>query len=122
LGYRHFADKPLYLAYGRLWHIPSAQSEYSHFEIDPNAAEGIEDIFPRGGHNYYNNRDMELLLRRMKRFEPLNREGGDVWSILKERYTECLEREQRRMQSIIPDKLLELAFRLVPFYSHFMSY
>lgn len=34
-------------------------------ELDDEESAAL-DVHPRGGHNYYNSRDMEKLLRRMK--------------------------------------------------------
>ncbi|KAF5386473.1 hypothetical protein D9757_005928 [Collybiopsis confluens] len=61
LGYRHFTQKPLYYDHNRLYHIPSSEFEHTLFHVD--ADKSIQ--YPRGGHNYYNGRDQEALLRRL---------------------------------------------------------
>lgn len=60
-GYRHFSRAPLYSAGGRLYR-PPAPNESQVMFFPP---EDKMRIFPRGGHNYYNGRDLELLRRRI---------------------------------------------------------
>jgi pimeloyl-ACP methyl ester carboxylesterase len=60
-GYRHFCRVPLYSAGGRLYR-PPAPNESQVMFFPP---EDKMRIFPRGGHNYYNGRDLELLRRRI---------------------------------------------------------
>ncbi|KAE9392584.1 alpha/beta-hydrolase [Gymnopus androsaceus JB14] len=65
LGYRHFTQTPLYYDHSRLYHVPSSDSEYTLFRVDPELVKEGPPIHPRGGHNYYNGRDQERLLRRL---------------------------------------------------------
>jgi len=68
LGYYHFARTPLYFAEGRLYRVPPEESESNLFEVQAETTENEQRLVlqhPRGGHNYYNNRDMERLLRTM---------------------------------------------------------
>ena len=60
-GYRHFCRVPLYSAGGRLYRPPAPnESQVMFFPPEEKMR-----IFPRGGHNYYNGRDLELLRRRI---------------------------------------------------------
>jgi predicted alpha/beta-fold hydrolase len=66
LGYRHAVKKVYYSAHGTLYSIPPSESEYTIFKIDDDPDTKTRLIkHPRGGHLYYNDRNMELLLRRM---------------------------------------------------------
>ena len=66
LGYRHFCKEPLYTAGGVLYNTPSTESEYSLFHVMDEGGDYVSHapIFPHGGHNYYNGRDMERFIRR----------------------------------------------------------
>ncbi|KAH8103960.1 Alpha/Beta hydrolase protein [Cristinia sonorae] len=64
LGYRHFCKEPFYTAYGKLYRIPPEESECSLFHVPPDSPDEVT-IFPRGGHNYYNSRDLEGLKREL---------------------------------------------------------
>ncbi|KAG8922085.1 hypothetical protein FRC02_012153 [Tulasnella sp. 418] len=82
MGYMHFTESPLYLHHGRLYHIPSSESEHSIFTVTPPTPstpisssappDTREDSLPTspehplGGHNYYGGRDMEKLQRLMR--------------------------------------------------------
>ena len=46
--------------------------------ISENGGSRVPAQYPRGGHNYYNNRDMERLLRRMGWLE-LTKLGDSGW-------------------------------------------
>ena len=97
LRYRHCAQTPLYFAHGRLYHIPRAESEYSAFKIEPSATNdsktGVLE-YPLGGHNYYNGRDMEKLLRNMWWFD--GKASGEVdW----EQYGDWLRKEEERIRT-----------------------
>ncbi|KAF7360176.1 Triacylglycerol lipase [Mycena venus] len=82
-GYRHYAQSPFYFVHGRLYQIPLASREYALFHLTPDLEdEKIVPDHPRGGHNYYNGRDMEKFARRMMWLEKAMRREGD-W---KERY------------------------------------
>ena len=66
LGYRHFCKEPLYTAGGVLYNTPTTESEYSLFRVMVASGDynGYASIFPLGGHNYYNGRDLERFIRR----------------------------------------------------------
>jgi len=66
LGYRHFCKEPLYTSGGVLYNTPTTESEYSLFHVTDEGGEYDvrAPIFPLGGHNYYNGRDMERFVRR----------------------------------------------------------
>jgi len=69
LGYYHFARTPLYFVEGCLYYTPPSESERDFFQVQADTAENAHRQVlqhPRGGHNYYNNRDMERLFRTMK--------------------------------------------------------
>jgi hypothetical protein len=56
----------LYTAGGVLYITPATESEYSLFNVKDEGGDydGHAPIFPRGGHNYYNGRDLERFIRR----------------------------------------------------------
>lgn len=65
-GYRHFAANPLYFYHGRLFHVPEAENEHGIFTVAEDALDPSRSPdHPRGGHNYYNSRNLEGLIRRM---------------------------------------------------------
>ncbi|KAJ7185807.1 Alpha/Beta hydrolase protein [Mycena filopes] len=78
-GYRHYAERPLYWVHGRLYWVPSTEREHTLFHVagdeEKDAKEDAKEadakdadtgpLHPRGGHNYYNGRDMEKLVRRV---------------------------------------------------------
>lgn len=63
-GYRHVISQPIYAYHGSLYHIPPSENEYSKFLVDVGDKTNIPR-FPLGGHNYYNDRDMEACLRHL---------------------------------------------------------
>lgn len=78
LGFRHLTESPLYFYHGRLYRIRPSECEYGAFTMniqdfskgeaspEPSLGKRLEHVaWPRGGHNYYNDRDMEKVLRRM---------------------------------------------------------
>ncbi len=65
-GYRHFTEKPFYLIHGRLYKVPPSESEFSLFLADPAPTNDQPIQYPRGGHNYYNGRNMERVLTRLQ--------------------------------------------------------
>jgi hypothetical protein len=93
LGYYHLSQTPLYLAHGHLFHIPSAESEYTSFTIDPSVMKDLTSEHPLGGHNYYNSRDMEKLLRNMKWFNPTKSPEVD-WA----KYGDWLRKEKEKYE------------------------
>jgi hypothetical protein len=91
-GYHHFCQTPLYLVYGRVYHIPGSEYEHSSFSVATSERDRDELPFPRGGHNYYNGRDMERLARRMDLLVEAMNDGPD-WE---ERYRDKLNERERR--------------------------
>lgn len=74
---------PFYLYQGNLYRVPAGDSESSFFNVEPAQPEdGIESVYPLGGHNYYNNRNMEKAFK-LVRMLKLKTLGEDGW---KERY------------------------------------
>ncbi|KAG7448764.1 alpha/beta-hydrolase [Guyanagaster necrorhizus] len=67
-GYRHCTERPMYLVHGYLFHIPTSQCEFSLF-VAETPSNHISIEYPKGGHNYYNGRDMERVLRRLNWLE-----------------------------------------------------
>ncbi|KAJ7048626.1 Alpha/Beta hydrolase protein [Mycena amicta] len=83
-GYRHFVERPYYHEHGRLYRVPADLKEYSLFHCDaapssslsstsslfsPSASSTDSEptpLHPRGGHNYYNGRDMEKVARMIR--------------------------------------------------------
>ncbi|KAI0348027.1 alpha/beta-hydrolase [Trametopsis cervina] len=85
-GYRHFTDTPLYFYYGRLFHIPPSENEHGLFDVSQDALDTTRvPEHPRGGHNYYNNRDMEGIARRMQWIEDMMGKDLDWESTYEER-------------------------------------
>ncbi|KAJ7143303.1 Alpha/Beta hydrolase protein [Mycena crocata] len=77
-GYRHYAQSPLYFVHGRLYRIPQASREYALFHVSRDLED--EDVLPdhpRGGHNYYNGRDMEKFARRIGWLDKAMKMEGD---------------------------------------------
>jgi len=93
LGYCHLSQTPLYLAHDHLFHVPATESEYTSFTIDPSVMKGLTSEYPLGGHNYYNSRDMEKLLRNMKWFNLMKSPEVD-W----EKYEDWLRKEKRKYE------------------------
>jgi len=70
LDFRHCTKHPLYFVDGRLFHVPESEREFALFDVTLTAEEkAIPPMHPKGGHNYYNGRDMEKLVRRMEWLE-----------------------------------------------------
>ncbi|KAF8155574.1 Alpha/Beta hydrolase protein [Crassisporium funariophilum] len=68
LGYRHFCKEPIYTVGGKLYRTPATESEHALFHVLSDSNDGDQSftpIFPRGGHNYYNGRDLERFARRI---------------------------------------------------------
>ncbi|KAJ7468086.1 Alpha/Beta hydrolase protein [Mycena latifolia] len=76
-GYRHFAQSPLYFVHGRLYRVPPESREYALFHVTPDLQDDVPPEHPRGGHNYYNGRDMEKSARRFGWLEKATKMEGD---------------------------------------------
>ncbi|KAH9840819.1 Alpha/Beta hydrolase protein [Rhodofomes roseus] len=79
-GYRHIACTPFYFYHGRLFHIPAAEAEHGVFTVEKDALDQtrIPD-HPRGGHNYYNGRDTEKVVRRAYWLDRMISEQSSGW-------------------------------------------
>lgn len=65
-GYRHLTKRPLYFYGSRLYRVPSSECEHGVFSISLGEEEANRRWrYPRGGHGYYNDRDMETLANRL---------------------------------------------------------
>ncbi|KAF5310571.1 hypothetical protein D9619_008193 [Psilocybe cf. subviscida] len=83
MGFRHFCTEPIYTVGGRLYKTPPTESEHALFRVQ--ASEKVS-LFPKGGHNYYNGRDLERFTRRIS-WLASSRPFDDGWE---ERYRkEC---------------------------------
>ncbi|KAJ6582923.1 Alpha/Beta hydrolase protein [Mycena vulgaris] len=77
-GYRHYAQSPLYFVHGRLYRVPLASREYALFHVTSDLEdEKVLPEHPRGGHNYYNGRDMEKFARRIGWLDKAMKMEGD---------------------------------------------
>lgn len=77
-GYVHHTTNPLFLRNDRLFRIPDGEKEYGSFDIPP--IEGAPPpLYPEGGHNYYNGRELERLARRVNALSRLMRDEDDLW-------------------------------------------
>jgi len=65
LGYRHFCKEPFYTVCGQLYQTPTSECEHSLFHIQRELDDSEICLFPKGGHNYYNGRDLERFARRV---------------------------------------------------------
>ena len=64
LGYRHFSQQPIFALDGKLYEVPSTECEHAMFHVQmQNNSEGSCSLFPKGGHNYYNGRNLEHFIR-----------------------------------------------------------
>lgn len=77
-GYVHHTTNPLFLRNDRLFRIPDSEKEFGAFDIP--AIEGAPiPLHPRGGHNYYNGRELEKLARRVWVLSKLMKDEDDLW-------------------------------------------
>jgi hypothetical protein len=58
--------------------VPSSESEYALFDVYMDLME--PPLHPRGGHNYYNGRDMEMTYRRMQYLDKILA-GEESWEV-----------------------------------------
>lgn len=66
LGYHHFAQETFYLDRSRLYRVPASETECTYFTAEPPEPDDVAPVqFPKGGHNYYNCRDIETFRRRL---------------------------------------------------------
>jgi hypothetical protein len=64
--------------HGKLYRIPSAEREHALFDVEP-AADAEPPLHPRGGHNYYNGRNMENAFRRLQFLGKIIEKRSDGW-------------------------------------------
>jgi len=64
LGYRHFCQEPIYTVGGKLYRTPSTECEHALFHV-VSSDDASVPLFPKGGHNYYNGRDLEKFSRQI---------------------------------------------------------
>ena len=86
LGYRHFCQEPIYTIGGKLYRTPSTECEHASFRVVQS--DTAVPLFPKGGHNYYNGRDLEKFSRRISWLDraALEKEGWE------DRYMEILRK------------------------------
>lgn len=94
LGYTHFAQEPYFFVNNRLYKIPPSEFEWAVFKVK-HGENAPENRHPKGGHNYYNSRDMEKLLREMKSLD-LSTTGPQGWEA---RYRQRLQKQPRTSTS-----------------------
>lgn len=70
---------------GYQYYIPESEKECTEFQVEP-CADNLPPDFPKGGHNYYNNRDMAQIVRLFGALE-LDKKGPEGWQ---ERYMRYL--------------------------------
>lgn len=94
-GYRHFTEEPLYFCHGVLFCVPASEIEHGIFDVSPEAMDAnMSPEHPRGGHNYYNSRDLEKLSRRMGWIQEMMG-GGTEWE---DQYLARVAKAERRRQ------------------------
>ena len=77
-GYVHHTTNPLFLRNDRLFRIPDSEKEYGSFDI-PSIEGAPPPLHPKGGHNYYNGRELESLARRVDALNRLMRDDDELW-------------------------------------------
>lgn len=77
-GYVHHTTDPLFLRNDQLFRIPDDQKEYGFFDT-PTIEGAPPPLHPKGGHNYYNGKDLEKLVRRASALSKLMRDDDDLW-------------------------------------------
>jgi hypothetical protein len=90
-GYVHHTTNALFLRNDRLFRIPDSEKEHGSFDIPP-AEDAPPPLHPKGGHNYYNGRDLEKLARRANALMKLMKDEDDLWV---ENYVEEVARVEK---------------------------
>ncbi len=66
LGYRHCSQQPIYAVDGKMYKVPTTECEHTLFHVHAvTNNEATKWLFPKGGHNYYNGRNVEHLMNRI---------------------------------------------------------
>lgn len=69
--------KQLYWYHGRLFHIPPEECEHGTFDASPDAFDpGKIPDHPKGGHQYFNGKNLEHVGRRMFWMRDMMKEPG----------------------------------------------
>ena len=78
-----------------MFHIPSSENEHGVFDVKEEAV-WTNDLpqHPRGGHNYYNGRDLESVARRMEWIDDMMK-GGTEWE---SNYTAKVAKYERKLK------------------------
>ena len=99
LGFRHLRIPQYYSHHGKLYIIPASEREFSVFHVESSEEDSEKDPprYPRGGHNYYGDRDMERLARRLGWIKLTPTGLADNWE---ERYLKKLEKEKERLKKL----------------------
>lgn len=83
----------MYFYHGRLFYVPVSESEHGSFAVAQDALDATRvPQYPRGGHNYYNNRDMEWIARRMQWIEEMMAKDSDWESSYRDRLSKYEEK------------------------------
>jgi len=77
-GYVHHTTNPLFLRNDQLFRIPDSEKEYGSFDT-PSVEDAPPPLHPKGGHNYYNGRELEKLARRVDALSKLMKDEDDLW-------------------------------------------
>ncbi|THH09014.1 hypothetical protein EW145_g2327 [Phellinidium pouzarii] len=95
-GFRHaVVESVLFFYRGRLYQIPSSENECLNFSTqDEEGDETSAPLYPWGGHNYYNDRSFETIIRRMGWIVPP--EGGNLVDGWETKYAEKLKKELQK--------------------------
>lgn len=96
-GFRHVINSFLYLHHGCLYNTPPEEVERTFFQVehDEDTYQSHPPEYPLGGHNYYNGRDMEKLVRRMQWLDAVA--SGELPKDWEHRYAKRLEAETRKL-------------------------
>ena len=78
IGYAHHTANALFLRDDRLFRIPESEKEYGSYDI-PAVEDAPPPLHPKGGHNYYNGRELEKLARRADLLIKLMKDEDDLW-------------------------------------------
>jgi hypothetical protein len=93
-GYVHHSTNPLFLRNDRLFRIPDSEKEYGSFDT-PTIEDTPPPLHPKGGHNYYNGRELEKLARRVQVLSKLMRDEDELW-------VKCYAEEVARVEKHSP--------------------
>ena len=78
IGYVHHTTNPLFLRDDRLFKIPDSEKECGSYDT-PSVEDAPPPLHPKGGHNYYNGRELEKLARRADTLMKLMKDEDDLW-------------------------------------------